>query len=108
MRCRCKRTRLSQKGFWLVLHVTIIPFKNPPTGKKDYRSFSCWTAAANKLIVQLRAPPSTAACRRRSSASLVAAHSSFSICRLLLSSLASSADRCVQSLNLADPVQNPI
>lgn len=30
MRCRCKRTRLSQKGFWLVLHVTIIPFKTPP------------------------------------------------------------------------------
>lgn len=25
MRCRCKRTRLSQNGFWLVLHVTIIP-----------------------------------------------------------------------------------
>ncbi|RAH58309.1 hypothetical protein BO85DRAFT_271740 [Aspergillus piperis CBS 112811] len=103
MRCRCKRTRLSQNGFWLVLHVTIIPLP-PPTGSKDYRSFSCWTAAANKLIVQLRAPPSTAACRRRSSASLVAAHSSFSFCRLLLLALAYSADRCVQSLTLADPV----
>ncbi|OJZ92587.1 hypothetical protein ASPFODRAFT_39987 [Aspergillus luchuensis CBS 106.47] len=83
---------------------TLPSFLSPPTGSKDYRSFSCWTAAANKLIVQLRAPPSTAACRRRSSASLVAAHSSFSLCRLLLLALAYSADRCVQSLTLTDPV----